>query len=50
MGKDGEDFSALPIVEKSEPLVLSQFTLKEVINQTIFSIAVNDTNKIMTGE
>lgn len=50
MGKDGEDFSALPIVEKSEPLVLSQFTLKEVINKTIFSIAVNDTNKIMTGE
>ena len=50
MGKDGEDFSALPIVEKSEPLVLSQFTLKEVINQTIFSISVIDTNNIMTGE
>ena len=29
---------------------MSQFTLKEVIRQTIFSIAVNDSNKMMTGE
>ena len=28
----------------------SQFTLKEVIRQTIFSIADNDNNKLMTGE
>ena len=27
-----------------------QFTLKEVIRQTIFSIADNDNNKLMTGE
>ncbi|HRM98981.1 MAG TPA: DNA polymerase III subunit beta, partial [Agathobacter rectalis] len=31
-------------------IVLSQFTLKEVIRQTIFSIADNDNNKLMTGE
>jgi DNA polymerase-3 subunit beta len=30
--------------------VISQFTLKEVIRQTIFSIADNDNNKLMTGE
>ena len=29
---------------------MSQFTLKEVIRQTIFSIADNDSNKIMSGE
>ena len=29
---------------------MSQFTLKEVIRQTIFSISDNDTNKLMTGE
>ena len=29
---------------------MSQFTLKEVIRQTIFSIADNDHNKLMTGE
>ena len=29
---------------------MSQFTLKEMIRQTIFSIAVNENNRIMTGE
>ena len=29
---------------------MSQFTLKEVIRQTIFSISDNDNNKLMTGE
>ncbi len=49
-GKDGEDFSRIPVIEKNQPVVISQFTLKELIRQTIFSIAQNDTNKIMTGE
>ena len=50
MGKDGDDFSCIPYIEKNNGLTISQFTLKEVIRQTIFSIAANDTNKIMTGE
>ena len=50
IGKSGEDFSYLPVIEKNESVVISQFTLKEVIRQTIFSISDNDTNKIMTGE
>ncbi|MBQ6874950.1 MAG: DNA polymerase III subunit beta, partial [Lachnospiraceae bacterium] len=29
---------------------ITQFTLKEVIRQTIFSIAANENNKLMTGE
>lgn len=49
-GRSGEDFSYLPYIEKDTPIVLSQFTLKEVIRQTIFSIADNDSNKLMTGE
>lgn len=49
-GKSGEDFSYLPYIEKAESILLSQFTLKEVIRQTIFSIADNDSNKLMTGE
>ena len=49
-GKSGEDFSYLPYIEKEEPVIISQFTLKEVIRQTIFSIADNDSNKLMTGE
>lgn len=50
MGRAGDDFSMLPMIEKNDPVCLSQFTLKEIIRQTIFSIAVNDTNKMMTGE
>ena len=50
IGKSGEDFSYLPDIEKNQPVSITQFTLKEVIRQTIFSIADNDTNKLMTGE
>ena len=48
--KSGDDFSYLPYVEKTEMITLSQFTLKEIIRQTIFSIADNESNKMMTGE
>ena len=50
VGKSGEDFSVLPVIEKAEPVILSQYTLKEAIRQTIFSISTNDNNKLMTGE
>lgn len=50
IGKSGEDFSYLPNVEKNERITISQFTLKEVIRQTIFSISDNENNKLMTGE
>ena len=50
IGKSGEDFSYLPSIERIDSIMLSQFTLKEVIRQTIFSIADNDNNKLMTGE
>ena len=49
-GQSGEDFSYLPFIEKNEGVQISQFTLKELIRQTIFSIAVNENNKLMTGE
>ncbi len=50
IGKSGEDFSYLPLIERNDSIVISQFTLKEIIRQTIFSIADNDNNKLMTGE
>ena len=50
IGKTGEDFSVLPVIERENQIVISQFALKEVIRQTIFSIADNDTNKMMAGE
>ena len=49
-GKSGDDFSYIPAIIKYKMITLSQFQLKEVINQTIFSIAINDNNKMMTGE
>ena len=50
IGKSGEDFSYLPVIERDNSIVISQFTLKEVVRQTIFSISDNDNNKLMTGE
>lgn len=49
-GKSGEDFSYLPFIEKTDCISLSQFSLREVIKQTIFSISDNENNKMMTGE
>lgn len=49
-GKPGNEFAYLPIIEKDDSIEISQFTLKEVIRQTIFSIADTESNKLMTGE
>ncbi len=48
--KSGDDFSYLPELEKDRYIILSEFTLKELIRQTIFSIADNESNKMMSGE
>jgi DNA polymerase-3 subunit beta len=49
-GKTGEDFTALPQIEKEDFVSVSQFTLKQIILQTIFSISQGDNNKLMGGE
>ncbi len=49
-GKSGDDFSLLPEVERSKGISLSQFTVKEVIRQTIFSTVENESTKLMSGE
>ena len=48
--KDPDQFPALPTIDKENYISLSQFTLKELIRDTIFSISPNDSNKMMTGE
>ncbi|HKL98377.1 MAG TPA: DNA polymerase III subunit beta [Mobilitalea sp.] len=50
LGRSGEEFPSLPKIEKENAVTLSQFTLKEIIRQTVFSISDNESNKIMTGE
>ena len=43
-------FPIFHLLKEMNRILISQFTLKEVIRQTIFSIADNDNNKLMTGE
>ncbi|MCD8109443.1 MAG: DNA polymerase III subunit beta [Clostridiales bacterium] len=50
IGRSGEDFSCLPYVEKSDSISISEYTLKDVVRQTIFSISDSDANRMMTGE
>ncbi len=50
IGRKGDDFTFLPSIEKIDGVSMSQFTLRNVIQQTIFSISENDTNKMMAGE
>ncbi|KIR02510.1 DNA polymerase III beta subunit [Lachnospiraceae bacterium TWA4] len=45
-----EEFTSLPEIDKENYIKVSQFTLKEVIRQTIFALSINDTNPLMTGE
>lgn len=47
---DGLEFTRLPEIEKNEGINVSEFTFREIINRTIFSISDNDSNKLMTGE
>ncbi|MBQ6462759.1 MAG: DNA polymerase III subunit beta [Pseudobutyrivibrio sp.] len=50
IGKSGEDFSYIPVIQRNQPIVISQLTLRDIIRQTIFSVADNENNKLMTGE
>lgn len=50
LGKDGSDFTYLPEINREYGIELSQFTLRDVIAKTIFSISTADSNKLMTGE
>ena len=50
IGKSGEDFSYLPELPKEEGILISQYSLREIIHQTIFSTSDSESNKIMTGE
>lgn len=48
--KGTEEFPLLPTIVKEKFVTISQFTLKNIIRQTVFSISDNENTKIMTGE
>nr|WP_304508829.1 DNA polymerase III subunit beta [Anaerotignum sp.] len=50
MGQSGEDFPALPEVEQNQAYTLKQNDLRNMIRQTIFSIAQDNAKPVLTGE
>ena len=50
LGMPGDEFPFLPVVEKSHAYAIKASELKEMIRQTIFSVAVEETKPILTGE
>ncbi len=49
-GKKGDDFIDLPDIDTDNVIKISEFSLKEIIRQTIFSISDNDSNQLLKGE
>ncbi|MBQ7653656.1 MAG: DNA polymerase III subunit beta, partial [Clostridia bacterium] len=47
LGIDAADFPELPKIEDSYPIVVEQKKLREMIRQTIFAVAVNDSTKVV---
>ena len=50
MGQNGEDFPTLPEVQQNEAFTLGQNELRNLIRQTIFSIAQESAKQVLMGE
>ena len=50
MAKATDEFPYLPNIVKDKNVNISQFTLKDIIRQTVFSISDNENAKVLTGE
>ena len=50
MGMPGEEFPVMPSMDRGEGYVVSAPELREMIRQTIFSVAVEDSKPVLTGE
>ena len=50
MAKATDEFPYLPNIVKDKNVNISQFTLKDIIRQTVFSISDNENAKVITGE
>ena len=48
LGREGADFEFLPEIDRSVGIRISQFTLRDMITKTIFSISSNESNGMMT--
>lgn len=50
MGRDGTDFPAMPKIEKKGRQTVLQKDLRNMIRETIFSVAQDDSKPVLTGE
>lgn len=50
LGMDGAAFPALPEVPREDPFTIDQGVMKNMIRQTIFSIAQDELRPVLTGE
>ena len=50
MGRDGSDFPAMPKIERKEKQTILQKDLRDMIRETIFSVAQDDSKPVLTGE
>ncbi|MBR5269506.1 MAG: DNA polymerase III subunit beta [Anaerotignum sp.] len=50
MGQSGDDFPSLPEVEQEKVYSIEQAKLRDMIRQTIFSIAQDGSKPVLTGE
>lgn len=49
-GRAADEFSSMPETEGNPDVEITQYTLKELISKTIFSVSTNENNRILTGE
>ena len=50
MGKETDTFNDIPKFDYKDHMDISEYSLKEVIRQTIFSTSENEANKTLSGE
>ena len=50
MAQSGDEFPVLPAIEKINEYKLNSNTLKNMIRQTIFSVSVDESKPVLTGE
>ncbi|MDL2248434.1 DNA polymerase III subunit beta [Tyzzerella sp. OttesenSCG-928-J15] len=50
MGQNGDEFPVLPDIEKINEYKISSNTLRNMIRQTIFSVSVDESKPVLTGE
>lgn len=49
VGRNGSEFNIIPDIDNEPDAVISEFTLKDMIGKTLFSVSDSENNRILTG-